>query len=73
MVREATLWRWRTVIDKDHNNKVDMAEFFVVLYMWRSRGLGSYRKLFQYNSQVWARRGWFGPSLQGLLVYKHSV
>eukprot|EP00667_Euglena_gracilis_P002871 EG_transcript_2876 len=42
---------WRTVIDKDHNNKVDMAEFFVVLYMWRSRGLGSYRKLFQYNSQ----------------------
>lgn len=43
---------WRSVIDKDHNNKVDIAEFIVVLYMWRSRGLGSYRKLFQYNTQA---------------------
>ena len=44
---------WTTIIDKDRNNKVDIGEFLVVMYMWGSRKLGSYRALFQQNLKVY--------------------
>ena len=40
---------WRTIIDKDKNNRASIGEFLVVMYMWGSRKLGSYRVLFRQN------------------------